>query len=417
MPTVPPPPLAIEENGTWTPRSDYQAFIDWVEQHTDGEVSTLGISGESRLIHQVVFGTGPEHGGVFIRAGIHGNEPAGREAALQLIRDLAIRDDSSWDDLLARTRITVLPDTNPDGRERNITGNSEGVNLNRQTLLLNYPEQQAVQDAYIQARPSFTLDLHETSGPGQEPVDFWGSAGSVDTDRPYSFPPLVHTGQEALDACFDALGAEGLDYDLFNTAGTTHPFMGVARGLHSVSLLTETRRILGNFDPELQVRRAWIQKLAIRSTLDYFHQNLNEVRIAWEGSQEWVLQHPGPDLVNLTRYTIDPAIQEYIQIEGYVVPNGVPDPFVDSYDLEVERREGMDFVPMNQWARRIIPLLLDPLSVGRGVEGAYRVYTQAKTPAPGSDRRAYVMHSGAMFDIDLAFHQIDGFHKPVTIGI
>lgn len=70
---------------------------------------------------------GPDKAGVMIAAGIHGDEPAGVEAALRFIEANA---DGS--DLLERFAFTVYPCNNPTGWELNTRENWSGIDLNRQ---------------------------------------------------------------------------------------------------------------------------------------------------------------------------------------------------------------------------------------------------------------------------------------------
>ena len=65
--------------------------------------------------------------GVLINAGIHGDEPAGVEAALQFLET-----NSANDDLLSRFFFVVFPCNNPTGWELDIRENWQGIDLNRE---------------------------------------------------------------------------------------------------------------------------------------------------------------------------------------------------------------------------------------------------------------------------------------------
>ena len=77
---------------------------------------------------------------VWVAGTVHGNEPAGGDADLRLLRDLAGRCD---DPLLRRVVVVVLPDQNPDGRGVRTRVNVNGFDLNRDWLALTQPEAQA----------------------------------------------------------------------------------------------------------------------------------------------------------------------------------------------------------------------------------------------------------------------------------
>ncbi len=91
----------------------------------------------------------------------HGNEPAGREACLKTIRDLAFTDDA---DLVGQlqTQVTLfVPTVNPDGREANQRTNGAGVDLNRNHLEVQQPETRAVGRVIRDWKPVMNMDHHE----------------------------------------------------------------------------------------------------------------------------------------------------------------------------------------------------------------------------------------------------------------
>lgn len=65
--------------------------------------------------------------GVTISAGIHGDEPAGVEAAIRFMQENAENQD-----LLSRFYFTIFPCDNPSGWEMGTRENAEGVDLNRE---------------------------------------------------------------------------------------------------------------------------------------------------------------------------------------------------------------------------------------------------------------------------------------------
>ena len=90
---------------------------------------------------------------IYISAGIHGDEPAGPLAGLQLLRE------DSWP---AGANLLLCPVLNPDGLAGNSRENPSGVDLNRDYKDPQSPETQA-HVAWLQTQPAFavTLCLHE----------------------------------------------------------------------------------------------------------------------------------------------------------------------------------------------------------------------------------------------------------------
>src|SRR5699024_9895639 len=105
---------------------------------------------------------------IFVMGTPHGNEPAGRESALEFIRDLAFADDPEMLELLSKGTILFTPTSNPDGREANTRGNADGLDNNRDNLNLTSPEGQTLARTLNYFEPEITLDLHERGAEGAQ---------------------------------------------------------------------------------------------------------------------------------------------------------------------------------------------------------------------------------------------------------
>jgi hypothetical protein len=90
----------------------------------------------------------------------HGSEPSGAEALLLLARDLV---QGALEPLLAQTNFVLIPNSNPDGRDRNRRVNGDGVNLSTDFAALNEPESRAMVGALHRWKPHVVLDIHESA--------------------------------------------------------------------------------------------------------------------------------------------------------------------------------------------------------------------------------------------------------------
>jgi hypothetical protein len=90
---------------------------------------------------------------VFIIAGQHGDEIQGREAAARFVGDFD-------KDRHRSIRVAALLDANPDGAHRRIRANAEGLDLNRDHLLLRAAETRAIHRFIRQWRPQVIVDVH-----------------------------------------------------------------------------------------------------------------------------------------------------------------------------------------------------------------------------------------------------------------
>ena len=97
--------------------------------------------------------TAPSTRRVYISAGIHGDEPAGPLAVLQLLRD------NSWP---PHCEVVICPCLNPVGFARNTRENGQRIDLNRDYLHLRSSEVRA-HTVWLERQPRFdmSLCLHE----------------------------------------------------------------------------------------------------------------------------------------------------------------------------------------------------------------------------------------------------------------
>jgi len=90
---------------------------------------------------------------IYISAGIHGDEPAGPMALLELMRSGFFAEDTDW---------SLCPALNPNGLARNQRENADGMDLNRDYWKRESPEVQAhARWLDTLAAPDCFLSLHE----------------------------------------------------------------------------------------------------------------------------------------------------------------------------------------------------------------------------------------------------------------
>ncbi len=162
------PQTGFEKRGgaSWTTHDEELAFLREVARRSKRvTVEVIGRTEQGRPLHLVSIGAPTPRGtgrptAMFVGSQ-HGNEPAGRETSLALLRDLAFTTDPVLLGQLRQQSILVVPSANPDGREANSRTNSAGVDINRDHLTLTQPESQAIHVVLRDLRPDVVLDLHE----------------------------------------------------------------------------------------------------------------------------------------------------------------------------------------------------------------------------------------------------------------
>ena len=101
----------------------------------------------------------------------HGNEPAGSEALLVVARELS---GGSLRGLLDQMNVLIVPRANPDGAAANRRTTANGIDMNRDHLLLKTPEAQALAELTRAYRPVVAIDSHEFTVAGRYIDKFQG---------------------------------------------------------------------------------------------------------------------------------------------------------------------------------------------------------------------------------------------------
>ncbi|HVF20624.1 MAG TPA: M14 family zinc carboxypeptidase [Mycobacteriales bacterium] len=309
-----PPQTGFEANGgtAWTTHKEELAFLDAVDKGSERvEVEVIGRTAEGRPLHLVRLGhPAPRPASVARTEPVelhvcsqHGNEPAGRDACLSSLRDLAFTTDAELIQQLADTTILFVPTANPDGRENNARTNTESVDINRDHLNLVSPEAQVMAQVVLDYQPDISVDHHEY-GPGtpvvydDEVLYLWPRNLNVDSEirdigvefsKEHLNPCLADAGYTSDEYGLNAVGA----LDVQQTAGDGDE--GINRNLmglrHSVGILIEsavtpnpTNVPLEAIPAENQKRRVASQVATITCTLSFMRANGERVAAAQQGS-------------------------------------------------------------------------------------------------------------------------------------
>ena len=122
------------------------------------EIGEFEAGGAACPLYVVLIGEPAEgKASVMIDAGIHGDEPAGVEAALRFIESAPAESD-----LLSRFHFTVFPCNNPTGWERDTRQNRRGIDLNRQFATRNSePEVRIISEALQGRCFDLVFEMHE----------------------------------------------------------------------------------------------------------------------------------------------------------------------------------------------------------------------------------------------------------------
>ena len=229
---------------------------------------------------------------VLHQAQIHGNEPAAGEGALSLATALAggHLKDGNGRDILDTLNIMIIPRINPDGsKEFQRANTANGINMNRDYLVVKSSEVEMVLRAYNAFLPDVAIDAHEwtpntMSGTGVfDDLQLW-SAGSLNND-----PAMLNTAIEMMETVFTAAEAQGIRPYFYQGnitfgAGSNSigPWYYGLRGTYGFCV--ETRGIgIGwkNF-----ARRVFSQYIASESFIQYTAAHAQELRANAQAERE-----------------------------------------------------------------------------------------------------------------------------------
>ncbi|HVE99458.1 MAG TPA: M14 family metallocarboxypeptidase, partial [Mycobacteriales bacterium] len=309
-----PPQTGFEQNGgtAWTTHEEELAFLKAVDDGSDRvQIDVIGRTAEGRPLHLVRLGHPTPRPVSALSAepvelhvcSQHGNEPAGRDACLISLRDLAFTTDAELIQQMTDTTIMFVPTANPDGRQNNTRTNTESVDINRDHLNLVSPEARAMAQVVRDYEPDISVDHHEY-GPGtpvvydDEVLYLWPRNLNVDAEireigvefsREHLNPCLAEAGYTSDEYGLDAVAT----IDVRQTAGDGDE--GINRNLmglrHSIGILIESAVTPNptNVPPEAipaenQKRRVASQVSTITCTLSFMRANADRVAGAQQGS-------------------------------------------------------------------------------------------------------------------------------------
>ncbi len=395
------PQTGFETSGgaRWTTHEEELSFLAAVARGSRRvRLETIGRTEQGRPLQLMSVGARDTRRPTVLLVGSqHGNEPAGRETALALVRDLAFTTDPVLVRQLGQQSVLVVPSANPDGREANTRANSAGVDINRDHLALTQPESRAIATVLRDRGPDLVLDLHEY-GPSvpvlydDEVLYLWPRNLNVDQ--------AVHDLAKELAEDFIATGARAAgftadEYGLYKagpqevtqTAGDEDE--GICRnavGLrHSLGILIESAVSMdatngpGELTSQAAVnrRRVASQTQVTRDTLRFLREKGGIARAASEGAPARKAAEgkagsapvffggadndpPEPSQVAdppPLSYSLTPAQQR--EVAGVLALHGVR-----------SKRIGSEFrIDMAQAAKPMIPLLLDPRGQRHIIDG------------------------------------------------
>nr|WP_246253667.1 M14 family zinc carboxypeptidase [Isoptericola chiayiensis] len=209
--------------GGLTSNAELAATLDKLaEHHPDTvEVTEIGRSVEGRPLESVTVGDGPRT--LLILTQVHGDEPLGTEAVLDLLRRAAGNSPAA-EALRDGVTLVAVPRINPDGWERyqdrdfadglDPRRNSNDIDLNRtfgptDIDLSLAPEAVAVQSLVEEVDPDLVLDFHHQVSYTAEGSDDLVTMSTMWGTHPDVAPAVADDARRAVTVIGDSLAGNG----------------------------------------------------------------------------------------------------------------------------------------------------------------------------------------------------------------
>jgi hypothetical protein len=149
----PPPPLLVHADVERRLRELRRAAPDLFS------LEEIGRSIEGRSINHVSFGRGDFR--VLLWSQMHGDEPTATAALFDVFEYVRRhRSDAAVQRILSTLAIHAVPLLNPDGAERYVRRNAQGIDINRDALMLQTPEGRALKALRDRLEPRIGFNLH-----------------------------------------------------------------------------------------------------------------------------------------------------------------------------------------------------------------------------------------------------------------
>ncbi len=156
---------------------------------------------------------------VFLYAQQHGNEPAGKEALIQIAR--AIRENHHL--LPKGMELWLMPMVNPDGAERDQRRNSLGADINRDHMILEQLETQALHRAFQSIQPQLAIDCHEFARDSRDYREQgwleWTEIMMDYASNPLLNQDLVSQGADLVERMGRTINKKGIHFQRYSVGG------------------------------------------------------------------------------------------------------------------------------------------------------------------------------------------------------
>ncbi|WP_337873381.1 M14 family zinc carboxypeptidase [Ignavibacterium sp.] len=313
-------PLELNNFQTVTSHKQLSSIVKELDSKSEIiNVEEIGKSVEGREIFAVKFSKDGFNDKsklkVLFFAQQHGNEQSGKEGALILAKEL-IKNENKF--LFDRIDFALIPQVNPDGSELNKRRNSNGLDLNRNHLLIEEPEVQAVHNFFAKYNFDVTLDVHEYYPYSEEWKEF-GYYKRADeqlgilTNPNISEKIIKYSKEKVLPFISEWLHSRNFSFNEYVVGGPPnierlrHSTVDINDGRQSFGMLNTLSFILeGKNGKDYYVEnikhRSEAQSQAMLALLFFCYKNYDEINKLIEHERKEILSDNSPVVVQMDHF-------------------------------------------------------------------------------------------------------------------
>jgi len=200
---------------------EMEAWLTGLNQADFITVQAEGRSHQNRTVFSVRLYRGKNEPAyrLLLYAQQHGNEPAGKDALLFLLRQFSENPRL----LPADLELWLMPMLNPDGAQADTRRNAVGADLNRDHLTLDQPETRALYQVVRRVNPHIAIDCHEFVRDSEDYTAKgwleWPQIMMDTANNPLFHPDIYRMGTEWCAKIARPLATENINYTRYYVGG------------------------------------------------------------------------------------------------------------------------------------------------------------------------------------------------------
>lgn len=351
----------FEIDGKWTTVANGNTLLQQLSKDTNSTIIKVGESELGEDIIGLKIGDGINK--TLVTSGVHGVEPASREAVLIKLRDICLNKNGLYSNFLNNHTILIIPTINPDQMFKTYR-NSKNIDINRVSFHLDSTEGLSFLRVIRDFKPDAFFDFHEHSGKGDIDVRFvYPMMLDPNTDK-----VLQETQENAINYSRDYFKTIGVSSDYYYTGNTGFGSLTCAASLLGIPCYTSETYVLNPKNDRVD-----IQKISVDKALEWHSLNAENIKkMKIEFNNNMLDSNDAFTLLN----GMNPGAEMYTQAQKvpiklplrYKVEN-IDDfkDFIDIYNIDVVNNNE---IPIKQNAGRLLPYMLDPKSDLRKIEAS-----------------------------------------------